>query len=761
MSSRHRQTSRSRRWVWGVGLATLIFQAAVAWTWPLPGAFRKYGLAAEQWLRGELPTERLMDFSPLYFHLSVALEHIFDRPEVWLHGLQILLVAVATALFYLLLEKRLPRALALLAAFLLATDRHILVYERVLEPEALLLFFLMVTLTSLDHGGRRTIWIGGVAAALALATRPTFLPLFLVAPVFLWLSRDPGPDPRLGTLRWRASSLRFLVPVVGMLIVLGLRSAAITGDFRTPTMNPGTVFFEGNNPLSRGTSAIYPPVVLNYVRNSGAIPDSAHQHYRTVARVATGKALSIREVNAFWAERALRYLRDEPGRFLRLLGDKLAMTFNGFRWHDIPTAWQYDLRLAIPSVPFALLSSLALLGCLFAARQWRRDFLFFALAANQTAVMLVFYVSARQRMVLLPAVIFFAAVALQKFWDARWRSLLMIVLVVLMMVSLSMPNDAMRDELHRRRGYLETEQLLNRIREKSKTEPLAHHDQLVVEAVATAPWWLDWLHPVFFPRDRGTLATRTADLLSSRERQGPFRISMDFDLAELRLRGRQLEAAETLLVPLVEAEASVYRGGRQPSTPELLLARVEAWRGRKDRALELLEKGLRRFPGDSFVLAERVVLTANEEDRERLFAYLSPLDAQWILGQAYLAHGRFPEAANELGDLVERLPEFRDARVFLAAALAGSGKTEAGARQYLRAMEERLEPVLEGDRIADLFRAWSAENPQDLEVQTQAARVLHHLGFFDEALYRFEALSGQDDRVRREIDQLRLEVSVR
>ncbi len=755
-----------RRWAGLVGLATLLLHSFLAWRFPMPGAFRKYGLAAEQWIRGELPTERLMDFSPLYFHLSVLLEKTSARPESLLHGLQIVLVAASVALFFLLLDPRLPRPLALLAAGILAIDRHLLVYERVLEPEALMLFLLLAVLAGLDDGRAKAVAAGGAAAALALATRPTFLPLFLVAPLFLWLREQANNDgPRAGGAPgpgWKRGSLLFLAPVATMFLALGLRSAAVTGDFRTPTMNPGTVFFEGNNPLSRGTSAIYPPVVLNYVRNSGAIPDSAHQHYRTIARAAVGEELSIREVNAFWAGKATRFLRDEPGHFLRLLGSKLEMTFHGFRWHDIPTAWQYDLRLSLPSLPFALLSALALLGSLFTARHWRRDLLFFALAVNQAAVMLVFYVSARQRLALLPAVIFFAAVALGRFWESRWRSLPMVLLALLMTVSLTIPDDAMRDELHRRRGYLETDQVLHQIREKSKTQPLAHHAELVVEAVATAPWWLDWLHPVYFPRDQGTLAARTAELLASRDRNGPFRISMDFDLAELHLRSGRLGPARELLMPLVEAEGRVYRGGRQPSSPEVLLARVAARQGREKEALDFLELALERFPGDPFALAENVALTGDEADRQRLFSYLSSLDAHWILGRAFLEHGRFSEAAAELGALLERQPEFRDARVFYAAALAGEGKLEEGAREYLRAMEARLEPVLAGDAIASLFRYWSAGHPEDPQAQIQAASVLHQLGFFREALERFEALDEippeHEGPVRAEVERLRLEL---
>ena len=158
----------------------------------------------------------------------------------------------------------------------MALDRHLLVYARILEPEVCLLFCLLAFLWLLDQKTRLAPWLAGGSAALCLAIRPTFLPAFLLVPLYYWLRGDPGKP-------WRGKSSAFLAPVAAVLL-LALRASAVTGDPRTPMMNPGTVFFEGNNPLSQGTSAIYPPVVLAFVRHSGDEPDPAHQHYRRIAR---------------------------------------------------------------------------------------------------------------------------------------------------------------------------------------------------------------------------------------------------------------------------------------------------------------------------------------------------------------------------------------------------------------------------------------------------------------------------------------------
>ena len=82
MSDGNGSTTRNRSlWPLAIGLATFLLHALIAWRFPLPGIFRKYALAAEQLLAGELPQERLMDFSPLYFHLSLAAERLLPQPE--------------------------------------------------------------------------------------------------------------------------------------------------------------------------------------------------------------------------------------------------------------------------------------------------------------------------------------------------------------------------------------------------------------------------------------------------------------------------------------------------------------------------------------------------------------------------------------------------------------------------------------------------------------------------------------------------------
>jgi len=717
-------------WPVRIAVLTFLFHALVAVGFDLPAVFRKYNLAAEQYLSGELPVVRLMDFSPFYFHLSLAAERLVPEPEAVLHWLQIVLIAISAGFLFALLRRRFSARLAAAAVVVLAVDRHVLVYQRFLEPEACLLFFLLGLLFFVEQERPSSPWIAGGFAALGLATRPTFLPVFLLVPLYLWLRGARGR-------RLLVRAIAFALPVAAMVVVLMLRAAAITGDPRTPVMNPGTVFFEGNNPLSRGTSAVYPPTVLHLAGHAHSAPDSAHEFYRQVARAATGEDLSIAEVNTYWIERAVRVIRAEPRRTLRLVGAKLFRSFHNFRWHDFSLAWNYDGRILLPPVPFGLVSALALIGALFEVRRWRRSFLYFAVGFTQLAVMLTFYVSARQQLVLLPALLYFAAAAVAEIRRRGWRRSLPIQgLTVLLAITLMLPNDLIRDELYRRRGFLEANRLLQEIRRKTRDDPLARHAPLAVEAMAAAPWWLDWMRPAYFPQEGSTLEACVAEALAARRRAGHDRawVAADFDLARILLRAGRLEEAEHLLEPLAAGRREVYRGAKHASEPLFYLGRAAALRGDRERAVELLRAALERRPGDPFVLAELIALSDDPRYQESLLGFGSILDAQYLLGQALLVHDRPREAAAAFGFVVRRLPQFREGRIHLAAALGGSGRIDEGAEHYLEAVRDRQEPILLSGPITELFRRWAARHPDRPLVQLFAARVLHQHGRFHEAL---------------------------
>ena len=720
----------------------------------------KYTIAAEQLLAGQLPAERLLDFSPFYLWLNVGLMRLgLDAPRL-LEALQIGLAALCVALLYALLEPRLGRRLACLGALIFALDRHLLVYQRVLEPEMILLTALLGTVILLERPGPRAALAAGVLAAIAIATRPTFLPIFLAVPLFYRWRQGVAEKDQAGsdtapvepTPSWRRLAICFMLPLLGGVLLLGLHA----GSPLAPVMNPGTVFFEGNQPLSAGTSAIYPPLVLSMVRDDLDVADAAHEHYRTVARAAPGLAedASPAEVNGLWSGRARAFLLDHPAAAVDRLTGKLRYALHSFRWHDVPSAARYERRLTWPAppvgLPFSLLAALALVGLATAVRQWRSALPFYVLFGVQLAVMLTFYVSARQRLVLLPAVIFFALVALRALAESRRTSrrrlIFGVVLILTLTLALSLPDDAMRDESYQQRGFLEAGPLMAALQ---KGAPLSKRHDEIVQAMAAMPWWVDWMRPAFVPQSGSTLDQQLADELVRRRGSKPLFLadSADFDLAGALMRvGRDHEARE-ILQPLVDRHFIAYRGARAPSDPRVLLAEIDGRAGQLTAAKTLLEEALDARPSNPFALASLAAIDPAREEAAvaSIDRYFGEPDRRWIFGRTLRRWGQPERAARQLAPLATRLPQLRALRVELALALGQAGDIDSAAAELLAANRLHIEPVIDIETAAAIARRWADAHPDDGQIQWRAAQLLDQHGQTAEALARLEKLTTKSD----------------
>jgi tetratricopeptide (TPR) repeat protein len=693
---------------------------------PVQFQFFKYPQAAEQFLAGTFPGERLLDLSPLYFYLHLLARRL--APGGWqaLVWLQIAAAGASGGLLFLLLRRLVPLWLALAGAAAFALSRSVAFYSCLLEPELLLLFCLLVLLWQIEREGAVHLIAAGIALALAVLLRPNLLPLLLVAPFFFRL--------RLGRRGWWRPTAQFAAPVVLALLLLSGRNATITGVFSPTVMNPGYVFFEGNNPLSTGQSAVYPPLVGELKNELPGDPDNPHQTYRLLARREAGRELSVRDVNALWAGRAFAYIADHPGRWLRLLGTKACFLLHDFRRHDLLGAYAFDRALRqrwVPTVPFALVSVLALLGIATGLREWRRYLLFYALLAIQGGVMLAMYVSDRQRLALLPVFLVFACTGAGWLLARPRRRLLWGLAVVAATVPLLLPCDLMRDDQHLWEGYQRSDERWVAAVRARDGKDLAAASRHAAASFAAAPWLEDYSRPAYLPFGPGGFAPLALRQLPPVEGETA---AQRFDLAQLLLAAGEEPAAEHLLRRLVAEGDRFDRGYLQSSQPALFLARIAARRGDTAEAQRLLETALARAPGDPFVLAELGALTGDPVYGERIERYFGRIDAAFLLGRALLGLGRAGEAAERLTYVATALPELRRARIYLAAALAASGQRERGAAVYLQATSGRVDPVLLEGEILALFGARAEERPADGGIRHEHAVVLAQYGHLAEAL---------------------------
>lgn len=705
-------------------LVTLCLYGFLIYFYFPPYQFHKYLLAARQAIAGALPKERFTDFSPLYLHFHILVQRALKEPNQFLKLVQLIWAALCPPLLFLILKRRFRPAVAAIGAAALILNPALIVMTQAYEPEILGLVLLL----SFLYFALRDDWpshlLSGCLAGLACLTRPNILPLLLFVPVF-FVIQPSGPKARRLT-----SIICFSLPVLLCLLSLLNRNQRLLGRPTLLTMNPGTVFYEGNNPLSWGTTSVYPFIVYDLARQYPQTPDVQHALYRRLARQSTGRELTVSEVNAYWRGKAVRFIRDHPGRFGQVLAGKAFHIFHSYDWHDLYNAYWNQRKLAgsaLPTIPLGIISALALLGLVAQAGRWRQNLLFYALFAGQAAVMLVFYVSARQRLVLLPALLFFACAALDFIVSRKWRWLLLAAVIPLS-VALVIPTSQMREEDHLWQGVNASGDHLNEAYHQRNALDYSEAEIRAALALAAAPWLGDSLRPSDLNFEPWGFPGKALEHLK------PTTPSELFDQAFLLLEAGQAEKSEAAWKALVQKGRRFKRDYYQSSAPQYYLGILSLQRGDRESARRLLLEGLQSCPGDPSILAALSALTDDGRYSRMLSDYMDDISADLYLGQAYFLANRPREAALHFAQVAERLPDYRPARIYLAAAQGLAGEEEAAASLYMEVIKKQPDPVFLEGPLLQVFKTRSERNPRDADALLDYGIVLRQFGRAEESL---------------------------
>ncbi len=614
---------------------------------PDQGFFAKYTEIASEILAGHTPLDRLGDLSTGYLWVVVLCLGPLGLDNVALRTAQIIGVSLAAALCGATAWRRWGLGAGLGAAVVLLASRAALVNATEIEPETLILVLTSAGLSLIVASDRPSLRaVSGLVLGLAVVTRPSvLLPVILAIVGLGWRAR-----PRGRLLAVLPLILGVAVPVLATRLAI----TGLTGAPPTP-MNPGTVLSEGWNPLATGYLG-EAPVVVKDVEHTLGLPDGLHVAYRLVAARATGRQVSPQTANAYWAERALAFVRHEPAAALKLGLRKAGLALHSYDAWDLKTLQRKAENLGRgPFIPFGLLAALAALGLIFG---WRHPWTpaLGLWVVGSWSVMILFYVTARQRNVLLPAVALLAGVAINGLvfaWRSDRRRIVGIALTaaILSGVLLSVEGIAQREDRHSWR-LLEAQEATARARKTALRE-----DDVIIwlarGALFLDPSGLRTADPRIIDREiRGQLA----------ETQPPQRL---FDLALVMIEIGRHADAERLLLSLEADGYRPRRGGRWCSSPAYHLIRCRLIASDFSGAQPLIERALLQAPGDPRILALHAVLSdlaGNSVEgkiaRGGLIAMFDPFTGNRALAQAYSDTGQSSAAAPILAEIQDTLPEW-------------------------------------------------------------------------------------------------------
>lgn len=356
---------------------------------------------AQRMLAGESMT-RAWFMSPLYPWMISLTMRVTDDYLFWVRFLQVLFGCGTVLLVWRIGISVFDRLTGIIAAVLTAVSAPLIFYDSLLLIDSLLTFFVIAGLYFLlaaVRSGRAGDWlISGVFIGLAVVTRASvvvFVPVLLIA----WMFRQrTGPGHFRGVAVWTAALFVLMLPTA-------IHNFSAEGVIQPVTSSFGFNLYAGNNDEAVGLYHMPDPVDL-YTDPNG------HDYVEG----QSGRTMNSAEVSSWWRDRAVKWVVENPGKFIALLTKKLLLMLHPGDIDQIGMSMAFvtDRYGAVPGMPLVLFPVVVVLAAAGFAASWKKgnaDWplrLFFLTYLLITAV---FFVSGRLRLPLLPLMHLYAGSA--------------------------------------------------------------------------------------------------------------------------------------------------------------------------------------------------------------------------------------------------------------------------------------------------------------------------------------------------------------
>ena len=361
-----------------------------------------YDTWAKQIAAGDFMGSEVFFMGPLYPYFLAVIYKVAGPSLVAVKVVQSVIGGLTAGGVFLLGKTAFGRTVGLVAGLMAVFYVPFIFYDSaILLPvlatclNTFMLYFLLIGM----RGDRpRALLAAGLLAGLSAAGNASILAFAVVATLFMLL----GGGGRL--IRRVRMCAVFAAGIAIVVIPITIRNAAVGGDFVPLTSNAGLNLYIGNHEASTGA----------YVKPEG-LDVFTDPEGETIAEAAVGRELKPSEVSAWWAGRARAYIRENPGRFASNLLRKVFFFWSVYEVPQIehlPFEKRYSALLRIPSPSFGVICPLGIVGVILAWRKRRSARLLFLYMLTFSVVIISFFVVARYRLPMVPALMVFAAFAI-------------------------------------------------------------------------------------------------------------------------------------------------------------------------------------------------------------------------------------------------------------------------------------------------------------------------------------------------------------
>ena len=341
-------------------------------------------------------------FRPPLYPLFLALSYrLFGRNLALVGLLQALMGAATVLVVYRIGREWFDEATGWIAAAIVAIYPFFIFYSALLLTETLFILLLAAIMALLGRaagvgadgrrGSYRAAALAGILLGLGVLTRSSLVGfLVFLAPIW-WLAARARGRGR-AAFSWAV----MLLCMVAVLTPWAVRNRVRTGHLVFTTLQSGHDLYEANSPEATG----------------GPAADRINWDKLTEA-----KSLTEYERDQFFRQKALAYIRENPGRFLHLA----AIKFCRF-WSPIPNYEKYRSSLynAISLLSFGPVLVLAIIGVVLLHRRWRELLLLLSPVVYYSLLHVIFVGSTRYRTPVEPFLMVVAAYVVRTI-IAPWR----------------------------------------------------------------------------------------------------------------------------------------------------------------------------------------------------------------------------------------------------------------------------------------------------------------------------------------------------
>ena len=356
--------------------------------------------------RGNLLGRDVFYALPLYPYF-LSLVYLFSAGEIFdLILIQALIGSINCGLIYILGRKLFNNQVGMIAAFIACVYSMFIFYDRMLLPTSLSislgLVLALLLLRTRDNPSLKKWFGAGLLLGLCTLARASFFPLVIL--ILFWIVYEYKRDTLKHVLSY---CFCFILPFFLIIGGVTLRNYLVADDAVLITAHSGINFYIGNNPEGNGLFKTPP-----YMRatQSGLIEDA-----KILAEQISGKRLKPSEISNFWTRRSLSFIISHPLDYLRLLGKKIVLFWNGKEHIDDIEYYIFNEEaglLKLPLFNFSLIGPLGILGMFLSWPQRKRIILLYLFVFGLTLATILFFINARYRLIFVPYLLIFAANAL-------------------------------------------------------------------------------------------------------------------------------------------------------------------------------------------------------------------------------------------------------------------------------------------------------------------------------------------------------------